>query len=297
MSVHSLIPYLGEVIAGRYQLESMLGQGGAGLVYAARDNELDRRVAIKLSWAYSEAQSDGFARIQREARVASTLHHPGAVAVHDFGSSGGRLYLVMELLEGESLAERLGRLGQLDCAEVARIAYCIGDALAAAHDAAIVHRDLKPANVFVDHQGQDERVVVLDFGLAFSLDSSDDSVGRLTEGNMTIGTPFYMSPEQIRDSDLGPASDIYSLGCVLFELLTGRSPFHDQSPAKVLSDHLYTPAPRASDYRPDIPAALDQLIARILEKNLADRPTAAALCDELADFDPARHGRTPRVAI
>lgn len=285
MSVESTIPYLGELIADRYQLESLLGEGGMGLVYAAYDRVLDRRVAIKLLWANAAAQPDAYSRLQREARVAATLRHPNVVHIYDFGQSRGRLFLVMELLEGISLGRLLRARTSLGVAEVARIGGCIADVLAAAHDVPLVHRDLKPANVFLDHSAAKERVVVLDFGLAFVVDAKDESIGRLTEDGTTLGTPWYMSPEQACNAGLSPASDVYALACVLFELCTGRPPFYNPIPVKTITDHVYAAVPSLREHCPEAPVALDRLVAEMLAKRPADRPTAAAVRECLAGIE------------
>ena len=294
MSVESAIPCLGDVIANRYRLESLIGQGGMGLVYAARDSVLDRPVAIKILWGNAYAMPDAHARFKREARIASALRHPGAVEIHDFGSSDGRLYLAMELLEGAPLFDLISRPGGLGFTEIIHIGHQIADVLTAAHAVPFIHRDLKPENVFLDRRHGKERAVVLDFGLAFALEPEDESMGRLTRDNMTAGTPFYMSPEQACNKGLGPASDIYSLGCLLFEMCTGRPPFYDPAPAKVLTEHLYAPAPALRDFRPEAPTGLDELVARMLAKRKTERPTAEAVCRRLAALGPAALGARER---
>ncbi len=295
MSVVSEIPCLGEVIADRYELKSLLGQGGMGLVYAAWDVQLGRAVAIKILWANAAfARADARARFQREARVTSALRHPGAVEIFHFGADEDRLFIVMELLEGESLAHHLWSNGALEIDEVISVGYDVADVLSAAHALPAVHRDLKPANVFLDLSRGEERTVVLDFGLAFVLDPDDSAAGRLTRDSRTLGTPFYMSPEQACDVGLGPASDIYSLGCMLCELLTGKPPFHGGGPAKILAQHLRAPPPSMSERRADAPAELDGLIARMLAKQPHERPTAEEVCTALAQQAPTLLGERDR---
>ena len=286
MSVETAIPALGQKIAERYVVEQPLGQGGMGVVYVARDAVLGRRVALKVMWPRFAIDDDSQARFQREARVACALTHPNAVKIHDFGHSGDLLYMAMELLQGQSLHDALDDWEDIDCARVSEIGYHVADVLAAAHEISLIHRDIKPDNIFLDRTNGVERVVVLDFGLAFVLDSEDDSVGRLTTDNAVMGTPNYMSPEQACNVALGPASDIYSLGCVLFEMACGRPPYRDRAVAKVLSKHMYAPIPSVRQYNPDAPAALHELLARMLAKRPEERPSATQVRQRLAAFQP-----------
>ena len=274
--IQSSIPYLGELIAGRYRLESVIGQGGMALVYSAHDDLLDRPVALKIAWSESGGirKQEAMARFRREARVASALHHPGAVQVYDVGFCDGRMFLAMERLVGTTLTQHIETHAGLPLVEITRIATRLAEILQVAHAIPIVHRDLKPDNIYIDRSMSEERIVVLDFGLAFSLQSTDIGTGRLTQDNVTIGTPWYMSPEQIRDREIKTSSDIYSLGCVLFEVCTGESPYHGSSPARAITAHLTEPVPSLRERRPDLPIELEYLISMMLAKEPEERPSA-----------------------
>jgi len=225
----------------RYRVLSKLGGGGMGVVYEAEDLELGRRVALKFLPDEVEAGSKALERFRREARAASALNHPGICVLHDIDEHEGRPFLVLERLEGHTLAELLHD-GPLPVERVVELCDQIADALDAAHRAGIVHRDLKPANLFVTQRGQ---VKILDFGLARIATGSADSTGsgtpadaptivdpRLTETGAVVGTVAYMSPEQARGQMLDARSDLFSLGIVLYEATTGRLPFAGSSAAE-----------------------------------------------------------------
>jgi tRNA A-37 threonylcarbamoyl transferase component Bud32 len=262
--------WIGAVINGTYQIERQLGAGGMGMVHAARHLRTGRRYAIKTLLPDARLSPDAIKRFEREATAASAIGHPGIVAVHDFHETeDGVHYLVMDLLEGETLEERLARAGSLPWAEARRIAAEIGEALAAAHDRGLLHRDLKPANVFLARApGAPERAVLLDFGLAKQL--GDEAVSRLTQSGAAVGTPLYMSPEQARGEALDVRSDVYALGAVLFEMVTGTPPFFDRTVAGVYARLLTEPSPRASGVAP-CPPALDDVLEHALAKAPADR--------------------------
>lgn len=265
------------VVLDRYRLIAPLGVGGMGTVWRAHDPRLGRDVAIKVM-ALGDALAQ--ARFLREGKLAARLDHRGLCKIYDVGEAAGTGYLVMEMLAGTTLFRELDDLplprALAITAEVAR-------AMAHAHAAGLIHRDLKPDNIFLDRRGGDERAVVIDFGLAFAVDG-DAGVGRLTSADVTGGTPTYMSPEQARAATLTAASDVYALGCVLFELASGRPPF-DGAAALVMSKHVYAAPPALSAVRPDAPDALVRLVARMLAKTPGERPTmgeVAAACDQLA---------------
>jgi hypothetical protein len=240
------------------------------------------------------ARKGARSRFEREARVASALRHPNAVEVYDFGEHEGSLYMAMELLMGQTLRSVVDvDLPPLSLPRALNYACQVADVLAAAARIALVHRDLKPENIMIEQRADGgERVVVVDFGLAFMADQGD--MGRLTREGIVTGTPDYMSPEQARGIDVTPATDVYALGCVLYEMLTANPPFSGDT-AVLISRHLFVaPTPIREAY-PDIPVpgALDDLIQQMLDKAPQARPTAQTVRDALAAVDPRaseRHG-------
>lgn len=280
----------GRVIAGRYRVVRLIGQGGMGQVYEAIQSQLGRSVALKIMRQRSSDQQGARQRFEREARVAATLRHPGIVAIHDFGEDEGRLFLAMELLHGSTLRRRLSR-AILPVDRAVEIALRVAEVLVETHRIGLIHRDLKPENIFLE-AGRDgsepHRVVVADFGLAFIDEASsrqsevdgsqDQGVGRLTREGIVSGTPAYISPEQALGRVIGSQTDIYSLGCILFESLCGRPPFEDESELAVLNLHLFGNLPAISQTRPResgrVPRNLEVLIERMLSKRPEERPGA-----------------------
>ncbi|NUS12402.1 MAG: protein kinase [Streptomyces sp.] len=267
----------GDVLAGRYRLERVLGRGGMGAVWQGRDETvLDRDVAVKVLHETS-ADPTAVRRFQKEAATLAGLQHPGITVVHDAGSHEGHLFLVMELLHGADLARLAARHPQgLPLDTVLGLSRQTAEALAAAHGRGVIHRDLKPANLFLQDDG---RVKICDFGIA----RGTDTTSTLTESGRVVGTPAYMSPEQCQDLPLDTRSDLYSLGCVMYELLTGEPPFTPRQPLyALLRQHAEVPAPPVADRRPDIPGRLADLVTSLLAKSPRDRPDARALAAALA---------------
>jgi serine/threonine-protein kinase len=269
---------------GKYELKEKLGQGTFGLVFRAKDTDLERDVAVKILDPSHQANGDILHRFLQEARASARISHPGIVTVLDCGkvtsSIGETAYIVLELLHGESLTSRIARQRRLAPAAAVEIARQIASAIDAAHRADVLHRDLKPDNIYLVPDPavpSGERVKVLDFGLA-KLGTS-----RHTLMNTVFGTPRYMSPEQCRSATLiDQRSDIYSLGCILFELVTGRTPFEGDLRQLVERHQRAIPA-RASSFAPEITLALDDLIAQMLAKDPNARPqTMGALVSALA---------------
>lgn len=251
-------------LSERYRLESELGQGGMAVVYLAEDLKHHRRVAIKVI-RQDLATTVNHARFLREIRIAAALDHPNIVSLYDSGETGGLLYYVMPHVEAETLRARLDREGQLPIAVALGIATEIASALAHAHARGVMHRDVKPENVFVG-----DRVLVSDFGLARAmLDAESD---RMTESGVALGTPAYMSPEQAAgDAHLDARTDVYSLGCVTFEMLAGEPPFSSNSFRGLLAKHMSEPAPRVRVLRESVPMAVEHALLKALAKAPADR--------------------------
>lgn len=279
-------PLIGHTLDEKYRLEERLGVGGMGTVYRARHLLIDRPVAVKVLNRLFVEDEAARTRFRREARAAGRLQHPNAVTVTDFGESqDGYVYLVMELLEGRTLRDVLAKEAPLDVARSVALMLQISAAVAAAHEAGIIHRDLKPANIFiVQHPEVPAVVKVLDFGiakLASELLDDEDSF-TLTQVGAMIGTPRYMSPEQCDGVELTPAADVYSLGCILYEMLTGTVPFSGATPLAIAVRQTSEIPRSPRDFVSSIPAALEQVVLHTLEKRPEDRPpNAAAFREEL----------------
>jgi predicted Ser/Thr protein kinase len=265
-----------EVLAGRYELLDVLGRGGMGVVYRARDRVLDRAVAVKVLPVDRAEDRTFVARFQREAFAAAALSDPNIVAVFDSGQDGETRFIVMEYVAGESLAQLIHQRGRVPAEEAVTIATQIASALAAAHRAGIVHRDIKPGNAMLDNHGT---VKVLDFGIARAAGGTS-----LTQTATVLGSASYLAPEVSRGQPADARSDIYALGCLLYELVTGRPPFTGELPAAILHQH-NTAIPRSPrDLNPAVPVGLDALIMRMLAKDPSQRPQHAA---ELVEALPA----------
>jgi serine/threonine protein kinase len=281
-------PLLGHTLDGKYRLDERLGVGGMGTVYRALHLLIDRPVAVKVLNPRFVEDEAARTRFRREARAAGRLQHPNAVTVTDFGESqDGYVYLVMELLEGRTLREVLAKEAPLDVARSVALMVQISSAVAAAHEAGIIHRDLKPANIFIVQRSEVPAVVkVLDFGIAKLaaelLDEEEQEALALTQVGVMIGTPRYMSPEQCDGVALTPAADVYSLGCILYEMITGTVPFSGSTPLAIALKQTSEIPRRPREFVSSIPPALEQAVLHALEKRPQDRPAnAAAFREEL----------------
>jgi Protein kinase domain len=286
----------GPRLGGRYRMGALLGIGGMGEVWAARDLLLDRAVAVKVLGGALAGDSRAGERLRREARAAARLDHPNIARVLDLGEHGGRPHLVMELLEGESLAARIDRAGPMPPAEAARIVAAVADALEAAHQAGVVHRDVKPGNVFLCSTGV---VKVLDFGIA---SAAGDAA--LTTGDL-IGTAAYLAPERALGQRATPAADVYALGVVLYELLAGHRPFEAGSEVELAMAHVNADPPSLRQAAPSTPGFLVAACHTALAKDPSARPPSAAAFAQLVravgPLPPATHplpvAAAPAVAV
>ncbi|MET9390417.1 serine/threonine-protein kinase [Streptomyces sp. NPDC006624] len=256
------------LLAGRYRLDEEIGRGGMGEVWRAYDETLARAVAVKLLLP-QDTDATAASRFRLEAQTAGSLNHPNVVGVLDFGEYDNRLYLVMELVEGDSLARVLTTSGALPAERVAVLAAQAAAGLAAAHARGIVHRDVKPANLLLDAHGT---LKIGDFGIARFL---DDPGAALTATGQIVGTGLYLAPERALGKPAGPASDMYSLGCVLYQLLSGRPPFDADSAVALLHQHLDSaPVPPRELGVAQLPPAFENYLLGLLAKQPEDRPTA-----------------------
>ncbi|HXG94238.1 MAG TPA: protein kinase [Blastocatellia bacterium] len=273
---------IGQTIDGRYRIESKLGSGGMGAVYRASRLLIGDEVAIKILHAEQLADPRAIERFRREAQAAARLKHPNVVTIYDFGILGdGTAYLVMELLEGQSLRRLIEQQAPIAPSVAAEIISQICAALDEAHRHNVIHRDLKPDNIIVNRTPAGLRVKVLDFGIAKLRDASA-TIGTLTQTGAVIGTPHYMSPEQCSGEELDGRSDIYSLGIVLYEMLTGKVPFDSTTPTSVVIQHVTKAPPPFRQFNASVPPAVERVVMRALEKNRdARQQTARALTEEL----------------
>ncbi len=270
---------------GRYQILEQLGEGGMATVYKAHDTRLDRFVAIKVIRTDQFAPSmltEMMRRFEREAKALAQLSHPNIVHVHDYGEYEGAPYLVMEYLPSGNLEKRPN--APMPWQEALRILVPIAEALAYAHEHNIIHRDIKPANILLTEKG---RPMLSDFGIAKILENKE--AGTLTSAGSSIGTPEYMAPEQWV-GEAGPQSDIYSLGVVLYELVTGRKPFVADTPISIMLKQANEPLPRPSEYVLDLPVEFENVLLKAMEKQPGDRfktmSEFAAALETLADRKP-----------
>ncbi len=287
----------GEIVGSRYHLETLVGTGGGGVVWTAQDTELSRVVAVKLLPSDSQEHKS---RIWREARLAALLSTSGAVPVFDFGDDGDHCFLVMEYVEAPTLRTLLEvkEFEPLALPDLLSIGISLLGVLQNAHQINIIHRDIKPENMFVAGSLGDVLTVrLVDFGLAFLGDKTRASLGRLSDDHSISGTPGYLSPEQAQGNEISTASDIYSSGCVLYEMACGDVPFSG-SVAEILGKHIYVPPIPVVERNPQMPKELGVLISRMLAKAPDDRPSieeiVSILVDLQTDQKPWKIGRSKR---
>jgi eukaryotic-like serine/threonine-protein kinase len=256
------------VVAGRYRVEGALGHGGMASVLRARDDELDRPVAIKLLDEHLARDASVRTRFLREARLSAALAHPNVVSVFDAGEEDGRPYIVMECVEGRTLADLLADRGRVPWQEAVRLALQVCAGLEHAHRAGLVHRDVKPQNLLLREDGT---LKIADFGIARAAEQT-----RLTQAGTILGTAAYLSPEQAAGDEVTAAADVYALGAVLYELLTGRTPYTFETLAELAHRQAVEPVEPIRELAPDVPAAVEDVVMRCLARNPAYRPASAA---------------------
>jgi eukaryotic-like serine/threonine-protein kinase len=279
---------------GRYHIRAELGRGGMATVYHAFDPEFEREVALKMLPREFLHDPDFRARFKREARIIASLEHAAIVPVYDYGEDDGQPFIVMRLMAGGSLADRLLK-DPLTLPEASRLFTRIAAALDDAHSRGVIHRDLKPGNILFDRQGEP---YISDFGIAKLSESS----GSFTGSGRFIGTPAYMSPEQARgERSLDGRSDIYALGAILYEMLTGKMPYDADTPMGIALKHITDPVPRIRDVKPDLPAGCEEVISRAMAKERSGRYATAsemaqALSETVSGLRPATGKYTPEAA-
>ena len=262
-----IIDRLTLALGDSYAIEAECGHGGMATVYRARDLRHERLVAVKVLRPELNLIAD---RFKREIKLAAGLRHPHILPVHDSGSAEGLLYYVMPFIGGETLRQRLDRLGHLSIDDILEITTEIADALSYAHRQGIIHRDIKPANILLE----EGHAIVADFGVALAIEAEDKE--KITGTGLSIGTPTYMSPEQIEAvSHVDGRADIYGLACVVFEMLTGQPPFSGPTPLAILSKRFTQPVPSVTSFRADVPADVDAVLSKGLALEPDQRPKTA----------------------
>lgn len=278
-----------EVLGERYELLDPIGRGGMATIYRGRDTRMDRTVAIKVLREVYSTDPKFVTRFQREAKAASALQHPNIVQVYDYGQTDGNYFIVMELVEGTDLRRYLRSRGVLDIDRAIIIAHDVALGLGAAHRRSIVHRDVKPQNILVGKGGS---IKLTDFGIASVY--KDINAERLTTTGMTLGTVQYYAPEQAQGEIVSPAADVYALGIVMYEMLTGRTPFDGDTPVAVAMQHIQDPPVPPAELNPGIPQTVENIILRCLEKipemRFRDGSQLARALESLSEADPSELG-------
>ena len=290
--LQEMLEALREPLSDKYEMQSLLGAGGMGAVYLARDIKHDRSVAIKV--LHPEfAQSLGAERFLREVSVTAKLSHPHILPLYDSGDANGFLYYVMPLIEGEDLGDRITREKQLPIKDAVLIAKEVAEALGYAHSMGLVHRDIKPGNIMLSGG----HAIVVDFGIARAVDAAGGE--KITQTGMSVGTPAYMSPEQSSGEEVDARADLYSLGCVLYEMLVGQIPFTGPTPMAIMARHTMDTVPPPTIMREAIPDELEDVIMQAMAKTPADRfQTGMEMTEalDMVDVYTAMH-RRPSIAM
>lgn len=284
-SLERSLPGVGDIIADRYRVVGRIGEGAMGTVYRAEHVQISKVMAIKLLHHEVEKNAENVARFHREAEAASRLNHPNTVHVFDFGrTKSGSLYLVMEYVDGDDLGKVIANGGAMPFGRVAYLCAQVAGSVADAHAAGVIHRDLKPENIVIAEGRDGERPKVLDFGLAKLFEGNLGA--EVTSSGTIVGTPYYMSPEQIQGHELDGRSDVYAIGAIMYECVVGKPPFEAPNPVGVLSKHLSEMPVRPSHRSPlSVPAEADEIIMRCLEKDPDDRyQTAEELRQALIEY-------------
>jgi len=288
MEARSSSAMIGTVLSGRYRLEAKLGSGGMSTVYLARDETLDRPVAVKVMHREMSEQADQLERFRQEARAVAKLSHPNVVSVIDAGEDGGHPYIVFEYVEGETLKQRIARVGALDVQEAIAYAIEVARGLTVAHARKMVHRDIKPQNILIGAEG---RAKLTDFGISRQLEQDG-----MTATGRVLGTTDYVAPEQAMGQGADPRSDIYSLGVVLYEMLVGQVPFHADCQVGVAMKHVNEELPDVQRRRPEVSAAVALVVERATAKQPAERyQQIGEMIDDLStalEVEAARAGST-----
>jgi serine/threonine protein kinase len=280
---------IGKLIQERYRIDATIAKGSMGVVYKATQELIGREVAVKVLHGYLVADEESIKRFQKEAKAASRLNHPNITTLYDYGVlPSGQPYIVMDLLHGSSLADILKQKENLPLDETLVIFRQVCDAVAEAHRRGVIHRDLKPENIMLDYTDKGVNVKVVDFGIATFVAGEDDTIGKITKTGTVCGSPTYMSPEQCDDNRVDHRSDIYSLGIVAYETLTGKVPFGGSDIYGVMTMHVKDPPPLLRTIRPDLqfPPYLESVIQKCLAKNPGDRYQSAS------DFYEALSGKS-----
>jgi eukaryotic-like serine/threonine-protein kinase len=280
------LPQKGDLVAGKYQIDRMLGSGGMGAVYQVTHRVTGKAFAIKWLLPRLSAETDAVQRFIREAQVAGRVDHPNIVEVYDVGQEGETFYMVMELLTGESLAQRIESKGRLSASEICQILIPVARGLDAAHRAGVIHRDLKPDNIFLCRaEDGSDLPKLLDFGISKVSELAGEVSSGITRQGAIMGTPFYMAPEQMRGHGVDARTDVYALGVIMYQALSGQLPFTGETFADLLLKIVSTDPRPLATLAPDAPKALVELVERALARDQAARvPTAAALGQLLQPF-------------
>jgi serine/threonine protein kinase len=281
-------------VLGAYRIEALAGRGGMGVVYRATHLALDRQAAVKVITPDLAADDDFRERFKRESRIAASIEHPHVIPVYDSGEVDGLLYIAMRYIQGTDLRALIREHGRVEPKRAAALLAQVGAALDAAHARGLVHRDIKPANVLLARENGTDHAYLTDFGLT----KQSGSKSGLTGTGMWVGTVDYVAPEQIEGGDVDGRTDVYALGCVLFELLTGRVPFDAESDVSKIWAHMSSPPPSLAEAAPDLPGELDDVVHRAMAKSADDRfPSAGDLGRAATAAAEGRHVAAPERSV